>query len=373
MTHPDPQVRSSLADTFRPKLTSDQWIHLIRAEPSPERSVLWAKHAPAWGTTLPEDLYDDLLTGPSRVQAALLSGLPARHLPGLASDADPRARAAACARWEDLAAALRERLLADADTAVRTAALLAHHTGAPMPRTVFAALPDPRPALERCRLAPELEAELVRDAEVNVRRTLAANPVLCQHGVAVLAQDPHDDVRSELALRPDLTEEQRAAVRHVFDLTLMSHTLPWVEDLHGDADAMRRLAVSSHPLIRRSVARARHLPQDVVARLAQDEDRVVRLFLAESCEDGRHAAGGLALVGRQLQPPRPTPQPPQTSPRPACWTTPPTPAGACAAWPWTTRSPHRPTSHTWPVTPKPRCAAAQLRTPASHRQTRCGC
>ncbi|MGW4758972.1 hypothetical protein [Streptomyces chartreusis] len=284
MAHPDPRVRSTLADTFRPKLTPDQWIHLIRAEPSPERSVLWAERARAWGATLPEDLYDDLLAGPSRAQAAQLPGLPARHLPGLASDADPRARAAACARWEDLATALRERLLADTDTAVRTAALIAHHTGAPMPRTVFATLPDPRPALERCRLAPELEAELVRDADANVRRTLAANPALSSQGVAVLAQDPHDDVRSEVALRPDLTEEQRAAVCHDFDLTLMSHTLPWVEDLHGDADAMRRLAVSSHPLIRRSVARARHLPKDVVARLAQDGDRVVRLFLAESCE-----------------------------------------------------------------------------------------
>lgn len=285
VAHPDPQVRSRLADTFRPKLTSDQWIHLIRAEPSPERSVLWAEHACAWGAALPEDLYDGLLAGPSRAQAAHLPGLPARHLPGLASDTDPRVRAAACARWEDLAAPLRERLLADNDTAVRTAALLAHHTGTPMPREVFAALPDPQPALERCRLAPELEAELVRGADAKVRRTLAANPALSAHGVAVLAQDPQDDVRSKVALRPDLTEEQRAAVRHDFDPALMSHTLPWVEDLHGDADAMRRLAASSHPLIRRSVARARHLPPDVVARLAQDEDRVVRLFLAESCED----------------------------------------------------------------------------------------
>lgn len=285
MAHPDPQVRSRLADTFRPKLTSDQWIHLIRAEPSPERSVLWAEHACAWGATLPEDLYDDLLTGPSRAQAAHLPGLPARHLPGLASDADPRVRAAACARWEDLAAPLRERLLADGDNTVRTAALLAHHTGAPMPREVFAALPEPQQALEQCRLAPELEAELIRDADANVRRTLAANPALSAHSAAVLAQDPQDDVRREVALRPDLTDEQRNAVRHDFDPTLMSHTLPWVEDLHSDADAMRRLAASSHPLIRRSVARARHLPPDVVTRLAQDGDRVVRLFLAESCED----------------------------------------------------------------------------------------
>ncbi|MFJ6351979.1 hypothetical protein ACIQKB_21225 [Streptomyces sp. NPDC092046] len=58
-----------------------------------------------------------------------------------------------------------------------------------------------------------------------------------------------------------------------------------VECLHEDTDATRRLAGSCHPLIRRSVARARHLPPDVVKRLARDEDRTVRLFLAESCDD----------------------------------------------------------------------------------------
>ena len=285
VAHPDPRVRSRPADTFRPKLTSGQWERLVRAEPSPDRRVLWAEHACLWGAELPEDLYDDLLAGPSRARAAELPGLPAQHLPGLAADADPRVRAAACARWEDLAAPLRERLLADTDHAVRTAALLAHHTGVPMTREVFATLPDPRRALERCRFAPELEAELVRDGDTEVRRALAANPGLGAHGVAVLAEDPQDDIRSAVALRPDLTEAQRAAVRHDFDPTSMSRTLPWVEDLHGDADAMRRLATSSHPLVRRSVGRARHLPPDVVARLARDEDRVVRLFLAESCED----------------------------------------------------------------------------------------
>ncbi|MFE5522026.1 hypothetical protein ACFQ9Q_30535 [Streptomyces virginiae] len=48
---------------------------------------------------------------------------------------------------------------------------------------------------------------------------------------------------------------------------------------------MRQLAASPKLLVRRSVARAAHLPQDVAALLARDEDRVVRLFLAESCDD----------------------------------------------------------------------------------------
>ena len=285
MAHPDPQVRSRPADTFRPKLTSEQWVRLVRAEPSPDGRVFWAERARVWGAELPEDLYDDLLAGPSRAQAAELPDLPARHLPDLATDTDARVRRAACARWQELAAPLRERLLTDTDHAVRTAALLAHHTDVPLSREVLAALPDSRQALERCRLEPELEAELVRNGDTEVRQALAANPTLSALGVAALAQDSQDDIRSTVAVRPDLTEEQRAAVRHDFDLTSMSYTLAWVDDLHGDAEAMRRLAASSHPLVRRSVARARRLPPDVVARLARDEDRVVRLFLAESCED----------------------------------------------------------------------------------------
>ncbi|MEU9339551.1 hypothetical protein AB0D49_41530 [Streptomyces sp. NPDC048290] len=285
VAHPDPRVRSGPADTFRPKLTPGQWVRLVRAEPSPSRRVLWAEHACARGVELPGDLYDDLLAGPSRAQAAELPGLPAHHLPSLAADADPRIRATVCARWEDLAAPLRERLLADTDDTVRTAALLAHHTSVPMPGAVFAALPAPRRALEQCRLSPALEAELVRDGDAKARRALAANPELSAHSVAILAEDPYDDIRSAVALRPDLNEEQRAAVRYDVDPTTLSHTLPWVEALHGDTDAMRRLAESSHPLIRRSVARARHLPPDVVERLARDEDRTVRLFLAESCDD----------------------------------------------------------------------------------------
>ncbi|MGW6305746.1 hypothetical protein ACWFRQ_19335 [Streptomyces niveus] len=285
VAHPDPRVRSRPADTFQPKLTSDQWVCLVRAEPSSSRRVLWAEHACAWGVELPVDLYDELLAGPSRAQAAELAGLPAHQLPSLVADADPRVRAVGCARWDELAAPLRERLLADTDDVVRTAALLAQHTSVPMSREVFTALPAPRRALEQCRLAPELEAELVRDRDAEVRRALAVNPWLGAHGVAVLAQDPDDDIRSVVALRPGLTEEQRAAVRYDFDPTLPSRTVPWIESLHGDTDAMRRLAVSSHPLIRRSVARARHLPSDVVERLSRDEDRTVRLFLAESCDD----------------------------------------------------------------------------------------
>ncbi|MFB7945692.1 hypothetical protein ACFC6L_12305 [Kitasatospora phosalacinea] len=66
----------------------------------------------------------------------------------------------------------------------------------------------------------------------------------------------------------------------------------WVGALHGDGAAMRLLAASPKLLVRRSVARAPRLPADVAALLARDEDRVVRLFLAESCAD---APAGMLL------------------------------------------------------------------------------
>lgn len=83
---------------------------------------------------------------------------------------------------------------------------------------------------------------------------------------------------------PDEIEVLAAEVRDI-DLESQTHALWWVGALHENADAMRQLARSSKPLVRRSIARAAHLPADVAESLAHDEDRVVRLFLAESCDD----------------------------------------------------------------------------------------
>ncbi|MFI8456997.1 hypothetical protein [Kitasatospora sp. NPDC085464] len=64
-----------------------------------------------------------------------------------------------------------------------------------------------------------------------------------------------------------------------------TYALWWVGALFHDPDAMRQLAAHPNRWVRRSVARAPRLPADVAARLGQDEDRVVRLFLTESCAD----------------------------------------------------------------------------------------
>lgn len=65
----------------------------------------------------------------------------------------------------------------------------------------------------------------------------------------------------------------------------MTTGLWWVGALFDDTEAMRQLAASPKLWVRRSVARAPRLPEDVATLLAHVEDRVVRLFLAESCED----------------------------------------------------------------------------------------
>jgi len=88
--------------------------------------------------------------------------------------------------------------------------------------------------------------------------------------------------------RPPATPAEIAAMADtVPDITAddRSYGLWWVAALHDDTTAMRQLASSAKLLIRRSVARAVHLPSDVVDLLARDEDRVVRLFLTESCDD----------------------------------------------------------------------------------------
>ncbi|NXY94165.1 hypothetical protein HYE82_07155 [Streptomyces sp. BR123] len=171
---------------------------------------------------------------------------------------------------------------------MRTAARLRYHQDHPLDGAGFERLGGTAGgALGTCRLVPPLAVRLAVHQDPAVRERLAENPRLDPAAIVVLAEDEDGQIRHVVALRADVTEEQRAAIPLAFDPSDgRPMVLPWVADLHDDPMAMRRLAASSHPHIRSSVARARHLPQDVVERLARDEDRVVRrLFLAESCED----------------------------------------------------------------------------------------
>ncbi|MEU6880651.1 PE-PGRS family protein [Streptomyces sp. NPDC046712] len=285
--HPDRKVRAVLLDA-RQKLTAEQWTRILLAETSGARRAVFVEDAVHAGTPLTAAGYEALAADASplvRAEVVRLPGLPTVLLHALAADPVPAVRAAACdTAWSQLTPVVREGLLADPDEHVRTAALLRHHQDHPLDEAAFEQLGSG--VLDTCRLTPGLAARLAQHEDPAVRARLARNPRLDPAAVAALLDDQSDDVRYPLALRPDLTEEQRAIIRvDIPQRDRHPYAVPWVAALHDDPAAMRRLAASSHPFVRSSVARARRLPPDVVARLARDEDRVVRLFLAESCDD----------------------------------------------------------------------------------------
>ncbi|QIP88243.1 hypothetical protein GLX30_34250 [Streptomyces sp. Tu 2975] len=130
-------------------------------------------------------------------------------------------------------------------------------------------------------------------------RLLAATADLPVHGLlAELAAEKSADRRPYAGVgigrpphpesQPPSTPTEIAAMADAVPATApddRTYALWWIAALHNDPDAMRLLASYPNLWIRRSVARARRLPQDVVRLLAHDEDRVVRLFLSESCDD----------------------------------------------------------------------------------------
>ncbi|MFE0652195.1 PE-PGRS family protein [Streptomyces sp. NPDC059534] len=320
--HPDRGVRGALSEAGT-ELTPAQWDRHLAAEPSAARRARFAADAARAGVTLGPATRERLAADPSplvRAAAARLTGLPGGTLRALAGDPAPAVRAAACGpAWPHLAPAAREALLADPGEGVRAAALIRRHRDEPLDEDGLAALggPDFRDAdfrgLEDCRVAPALALRLAADQDPQVRLRIAGHPDLPPAGVARLAEDAEEAVRRAVALRADLTDEERAAVRVTVDTSGLRYPVPWVTALHDDPEALRRLAASCHPYIRSSVARARRLPPDVVARLARDEDRVVRLFLAESCDDApadlllelwRWWTGSLSHPGRPRTHPR---------------------------------------------------------------------
>jgi hypothetical protein len=295
MVHPDWQIRAQLAEA-QPNITADQWTRLILAEQNDRHRWILTMLAADRRAELTGPGYERLAVDPSarvRAETARLSGLSAHLLTVLAADPEWTVRAAACRRaWPHLPSGTRHKLLGDPSSKVRAEALLRHHQDHPMPRSVFLAADVASDAayggfqdraVKTCRLERDLVEHLAHHGDPALRLSLAGSPGLDPDLVALLGRDQDESVRFAVSTRPDLTEEQRAGID--FDPRLHHYPLDWVLDLHDDPAALRRLAASAHPLVRRSVARAKSLPPDVVELLARDEDRVVQLFLAESCDD----------------------------------------------------------------------------------------
>lgn len=147
-------------------------------------------------------------------------------------------------------------------------------------------------AAESGRLSPAQWSRLLAATPKSAFREALAE--LAAEQAAQRAAHPKSGIRIGIEPAPD--SESRPSSSPA-EITAMAATVPdiapedltyavwWIASLHDDADAMRRLAVSPNLRFRRSVARAPHLPPDVVELLAHDEDRVVRLFLTESCDD----------------------------------------------------------------------------------------
>lgn len=287
--HEEWQVRARLAECrVHAGMSAERWSRLLLNEATGQRRYALLTVAAAAGAQLTDAAYEALAEDDSgAVREALLDlpGVPGALVAALAADPAPAVRAAACrAAWRDLDPGARARLAADPVERVRTAAVVARHEEVPITEADFDAV-NRTHDLAEYRLERDLAVRLCADADPEMRRRLAGNPHLDPDLVSVLAADPEDDVRLAVSLRPELTEEQRAAVRVDIDPRRMRRAVPWVVALHEDEEAMRRVAASAHVLLRSSVAMARRLPPDVVERLARDEDRIVRLFLAERCDD----------------------------------------------------------------------------------------
>ncbi|MEU1227552.1 hypothetical protein [Streptomyces sp. NPDC005828] len=93
----------------------------------------------------------------------------------------------------------------------------------------------------------------------------------------------HEDPAARLAVsaRPELPEEERAAIDWTVRPEDRLDTLWWMWETREDTDLLRRCATSAHTWLRRSAAVCPKLPEDCVELLAGDADFAVRLLLAE--------------------------------------------------------------------------------------------
>ncbi|MGW0706216.1 hypothetical protein ACWD4G_09665 [Streptomyces sp. NPDC002643] len=289
VTHPDWRVRGEFAQS--PGAAPADRTRLVDDPESRVREALAYGPEPHWGPAEPlaDATYRRLLADPEpgvREDAARSWSVPDRVLADQTAHPDAAVRREVCRVWDVLEPAAREALLADPDPAVRRAATRqACRTDARLTDDVLAAAKgfERGEVLAEARLSHAIGERLMDLDDPYERRALARNASLPPPLVARLAADPEHDVRLQVSARPELTEEQRAAIDHEVARTDRLRPLAWVLAL--DADALRPVATSAHRWLRRSAAVHPELPADLVERLAQDEDFGVRLMICERQPD----------------------------------------------------------------------------------------
>ncbi|MFI8767117.1 hypothetical protein ACIGN6_19705 [Streptomyces sp. NPDC053792] len=236
---------------------------------------------------LPDRAYERLLNHERAAVRHLTlesASVPAHVLVPLTGHEDPLFRLAACRRaWDDLTDDVRTALLDDADQAVRTAASL-HVMHEDEERTAelvetFAGGWQLGDVVERGRLGRPLAERLLAEGAWLAR--LVRNPTCPSDLAAGLAGHEDPAVRLAVSARPELSEEERAAIDWTVGPEDRLDTLRWVWDAREDTDVLRRCATSAHTWLRRSAAVCPELPEDCVELLAGDADFAVRLLLAE--------------------------------------------------------------------------------------------
>lgn len=286
LTHPDRRVRRYLAESAN--ADPEVRARLLDGTASDALAVAFGpmpyrRTAPP----LPDRAYERLLNHErSEVRFETLNSpsVPEHVLVPLAGHAHPSFREAACRRvWHALTDEVRGALLVDADPAVRRAAAL-HVMPDDEARTaeLVEVLPDGwefQQVVERGRLGRAVAERLLSQGRGLV--PLARNPSFPADLASGLAGHEDPRVRLAVSARPDLSEEERAAIDWEVAPEDRLDTLRWVWDARKDPEILRRCATSAHTWLRRSAAVCPELPGDCVELLAGDEDFAVRLLLAE--------------------------------------------------------------------------------------------
>ncbi|MDX2647066.1 hypothetical protein PV341_26580 [Streptomyces sp. PA03-1a] len=310
--HPDRYTRSFLARSphaepaQRARLLDDtEWF--VRAHLAETPRMPWSVRP----RPLPDQaVVHMILTYEGELLGTLYRQASAGLMESMHAHPEPKVRRMGVA-WRGVPDEIRDVLLADPDEEVRD--MVRQHLRHEDPAWVERELPDRSchgrtHALMHCALSRGV-VEGVLNAPVGEgdRRMIAGNPTLPADVVVLLAADADPEVRERIAYRCDLGAEERRALAVDADprvrLALSVHPAlseaervaidyevpvggtfgPVLQRLWPrDPAAVRRDALSGHPLLRRRAAGDHSLPSDLVARLAADDDLGVRVLLAQN-------------------------------------------------------------------------------------------